>query len=233
MPVLFGYGSLILPTSLVARFETISPGLDQVYTDDAAPNIRSDALCKWKNINSRIEYIPAKIHGFRRYYSIESKRGGAMLEIIRTEDMSDCINGVMIHGIKEDEKEKIAETERGYDLISTPLSEFEYYIDRNRLGKRDEENDTLVEIFARNIDIGKMSISVRRNHTYHNRIIHGIKMLGQVYGNDVADQFYHDFCTTTYETAYDSDDPSEFNTVRENDLISGNKKYLSLDPLDS
>ena len=216
---LFGYGSLILPTSLVSRFENVSPTLDDVYNGATSRNIRADALKKWEEREERIRYLPAKIRRFRRYYSLESKRGGTMLEAVRTDDRDDWINGVVVFGLTSEERRQIARTEEGYDCSVVRTPELSYYVDPERIEPYDADAVTAIELFASRRRPDPEMVVRPRNDVYHNRIIMGIMMIGEMYGSDVATEFYNDFCETTYEIAYD--DAGSFNTVKENDRLKG------------
>ena len=216
---LFGYGSLILPTSLVSRFENVSPTLDDVDSGATSGNIRADALKKWEEREGRIRYLPAKIHRFRRYYSLESKRGGTMLEAVRTDDPDDWINGVVVFGLTSEEREQIARTEEGYDCSVVRNPELSYYVDPEPIEPYDADAVTAIELFASRRRPDPEAVVRPRNEVYHDRIIMGIMMIGEMYGSDVATEFYSDFCETTYEVAYD--DAGCFNTVKENDRLNG------------
>jgi hypothetical protein len=225
MPPIFGYGSLILPTSLVSRFEDLSTNIDDVYQGNTDKNIRTDALKRWEEQRERILYIPAKIWGFRRYYSLESDRGGTMLEAVRTDNPEDWINGVLIFGLTAEEEEQIIRTESMYDYTDVRNPRLEFYIDNGDISELDLTEINRVRLFANNDSIDNISADSPRNQTYHSRIVTGIGLIGEMYGTDLADHFYEDFRRLTYEIAYDSEDTSEFNTVKENDLLKGDLNW--------
>ncbi len=216
---LFGYGSLILPTSLVSRFVNVSPTIDEVYDGVTDGTIRPDAVEKWENRRDRIRYLPAKIRGFRRYYSLESRRGGAMLEAVRTDDPDDWINGMLVFGLTPEEREQIARTEEGYDCSEVRDPELSYYVDPERIGPYDVGAVDVIELFSSTHRPDPKTVVRPRNDVYHDRIVMGIMMIGEIYGSEVATEFYDDFRETTYEIAYD--DASRFNTVKENDHLKG------------
>ena len=225
MPPIFGYGSLILPPSLVSRFEDLSTNIDDVYQGNTNKNVRTDALKRWEERRERILYVPAKIWGFRRYYSLESDRGGTMLEAVQTDNSEDWINGVLIFGLTSEEMEHIKQTESTYELTDVQNPKLEFYIDENNISRTDLANVNQVRMFANTINTNEISTEKPRNYIYHSRIITGIMMIDEMYGSDLATRFYEDFCESTYETAYDSEDPSEFNTVRKNDLLEGDSNW--------
>lgn len=221
MPPIFGYGSLILPTSLVSRFEDLNTNIDDVYQGNTDNNIRADALTKWQERRDRIFYVPAKIYGFRRYYSIESDRGGTMLEAVRTDNPEDWINGVLIFGLTAEEEKQIKKSESMYEYTDINNPKLEFYVDNDEVPKINLNNINKIRIFANTDGISNISTEKIRNQIYHSRIITGIMMIGEMYESDLATSFYEDFCDSTYESAYDSTSASEFNTVRENGLLEG------------
>lgn len=216
MAPMFGYGSLILPTSLISRFESFDTTIGDIYQGKTDRRIRTDAIAKWEQRRDRITYIPARLQGFRRYYSLESERGETMLEVVQTNNREDWINGVLIFGLSEEEEAKISESEAVYDYKTITDPTLDYYIDPDQITNVDLSSVDAVKIFAKDADVREISAEKPRNQTYHKRICIGILMIGEMYGGDVAREFYDDFCETTYETAYDSADPSKFNTVAEN-----------------
>lgn len=225
MAPIFGYGSLILPTSLVSRFENVDPTLEKIYSGEIDETVRDDALSKWEERRDRITYVPAKLWGFRRYYALESDRGGMMLETIRTDDPDDWINGVLISGLSEDEERQIAESESVYEYLTVEEPRLEFYVDPAEIDGADPADFSAVRIFASDKSPEAMRADAPRNRVYHSRIRTGIMMIGEMYGADVAKAFYDDFRETTYETAYDADDPTAFNTVAENDRLSEDSEW--------
>lgn len=225
MAPLFGYGSLILPTSLISRFEDIETSIDDVYADRTSGTVRDDALGRWEQYRDRIVYLPAKISGFRRYYSLESDRGGTMLEVVRTDDPDDWINGVVVFGLNSEETGRIAESEAMYDRLTIRDPVLEPYVDPAQLAGIDADDLAEIEIFVRDGGIDEITATKPRNPIYHDRICAGIRILGEMYGEDIAEAFRDDFRDTTYETAYDSPDGCVFNTVSENDRIQGDTRW--------
>jgi len=228
MPPIFGYGSLVLPTSLISRFENLDTALKDIYDRNTDRYVREDALSRWENRRNRITYVPAKIWGFQRYYSFESERGDMMLEALRTNDADDWINGVLIFGLTPDEEREITQSETGYDYTSVRNPTREYYIDPDKIDTLDGADVSGVQIYTTDKSQKEIIATKPRNQIYHDRIITGIMMIGEMYGEQVAREFYEDFRKTTYETAYDSLDTSEFNTVRENDFIRGESNWPAL-----
>ncbi|APE95476.1 hypothetical protein HSR6_1025 [Halodesulfurarchaeum formicicum] len=146
-----------------------------------------------------------------------------MLEVVRTDDPNDWINGVLIFGLTEEEQTQVKMTESVYEFADVRDPKLEFYVD-------DVTNVDLtaidrIQLFSK-FDTGdQIAATLPRNKTYHSRIITGIEMIDDMYDTDLAKQFYEDFRESTFETAYDSEDPSEFNTVKENDRIMGDPDW--------
>lgn len=192
----FGYGSLILPPSAIARFADLPP-IDPVYesglTLGDAGLVRQEALDAWETRRDDFTLIPAKVHGFRREYTYESWRGGAMLEARYTGRDEDMMNGVLISGYSEDEYTDITGSEEGYEEVTLDAEDFETYTDTDvRL------NHPVTVYGAGETSSGSWPTRAR-NRTYHSRILAGIEMLGDEFGEALADRFREDFIQTTYE----------------------------------
>lgn len=224
MKPLFGYGSLILPTSLVSRFEDIDPAIERVYDETTSETIRTEALEKWETLRDRITYVPAKIRGFRRYYSLASDRGGTMLVAVRTDDPADWINGVLVFGLTDEERGQIAATEPGYEHAVVRNPRLEYYVDPDEIDRPAVDRTDRITLFANSTVPDPTSVDHPRNEVYHRRIVTGIQMLGETYGSDVAKAFYDDFCETTYEIPQDGSG-AEFTTVKANNSHRGDTAW--------
>lgn len=230
----FGYGSLILPTSLVGRFVDLEEGVDSIYEEGLGLEddglIREEAEEAWDELKNDLEILPVKISGFRRSYSYESPRGGAMLgaepllneddynEPIDYED-GEYINGLVVLGLDEDERDEIASTEDGYKRIDVHRDNIEHYLDDKALEELGAEIPEHIEVYVGEESTEKFdkTTSRTRNKTYHARVLKGIEMLGDLFGEDVANEFYKDFLETTYERKMLTND--EWGTVYENDEI--------------
>lgn len=191
---IFVYGSLILPTSLIARLKNLRYSTDQLY-ESKLDTIRSEALQEWNRIEHRIEYIPVKLRGYSRYYSLETKRDGCMLEAVRTNRSKDHINGILIRGLSKSEIQKITETENSYDnntldpyIISTYHRD-----DENKIPESEMTGYT-------NNSIPDPKANYNKNKKYHRRIVLGISMLRNNYDTQHVKSFYNDFLDTTYES---------------------------------
>ena len=226
--VLFGYGSLILPTSLIARFNTVEPGLEHVYAGNTDPNLRAEALEIWNQQKNRITYFPIKLSGFRRYYSIPSKHGGTMLEVVQTGNSSDYINGVLIMGLDQKEQQEVVGTEPGYEYLSLTDPNIEYYIDPVELPNMIPEDQLELKIFVSKKPPSAADVDSERNYTYHNRILSGIKMMEEMYGEHVAKRFHNDFLRSTYEITGDQEDSESFVNIARKDQNSGDDRTIDI-----
>lgn len=210
--LLFGYGSLISPVSLVSKIRDPDT-LSEVYETDGEPYVMDEELEAWREFQGEVERTPAKLYGFRRYYSKESIRGGAVLQGVRTADPADWINGILIHNLTEDQYENIVSTEPGYSRYELADPDIEFYDS----GDAAEYSDDPVEVFVLDADPSDLSIAVRRNRVYHGRITAGIRLLEEEYDESVAERFLEDFRESTFELARDASGPDDFVTVAEND----------------
>lgn len=214
---LFGYGSLMLPMSLLGRFENLNPPLNAVFDDDTdvedvydirsidEPNplasedvtetyLRSDAVEKWEQYRDRIQYYPARISGFRRYYSYDQIQDGSMLEAIRTSDSSDWINGMIITGLTPEQHWAVEASETEMEREEIDESDITLY------EEVPEPDLSGCRIFFSDKTKDFISCSSRPNPIYHQRILTGIVLLGRRYGANLAKQFYQDFRRTTFES---------------------------------
>lgn len=209
---IFGYGSLILPTSLVSRFVDLEQAVDEIYENELGledENLtREEAEEAWEDLKDDIDFLPVKIPGFKRTYSFESPRGGAMLEAEYTGDESDYINGVIVTGLSEEQREKVDSSEEGYQRIDVPSDDIEHYLDDETLEEMELELPEHIEVYVaeEETDMFDKETSRTRNETYHARVMKGIGMLGELFGEDVAQDFYEDFLDSTYERNFLTDE---------------------------
>lgn len=201
----FGYGSLILPTSLVSRFVDLEEDVDSIYEQDLGLDdeglTRDEAEKAWEEVQNDIDILPIKVPGFRRRYSYESHRGGAMLEAEYTGDDEDYIKGILVTGLSEEKKEEMDSTEDGYQRIKVPADDIEHYLSDDQLNDLDIDLPENIEIYVAedNSELFDEQTNRTRNETYHARIMKGIEMLGDMFGENVAQNFYEDFLDSTYE----------------------------------
>lgn len=194
---IFGYGSLILPESVFARFDSDIPDVSSKYENRVM--LPEDVLvCDLDELlekHSDITILPARVRGFIRTYTFESERGGAMLEAYYTGGEEDILNGVVITGLDDEQYDAIQGYESEYDEYTISESEFEFYVD--------VPDDIVINPCT--LYLGgsgaqtNWSTSRVRHPTYHSRILAGIEQLGELYGEDVRDQFWKEFSENTYE----------------------------------
>jgi len=241
---IFGYGSLILPTSLVSRFVDLEQTVDKIYeadlgrtgqegeesqiVDDIYKNergledenlIREEAEEAWENLKEDIDLIPVRVPEFRRTYSFESSRGGTMLEAEYTDDKSDYINGIVVTGLSEEQRKEIDSSEEEYQRIDVPSENIEHYFNDEALKEMELEIPEHIEIYVAKDEheVFDKKTSRTRNETYHARIMKGIKMLGELFGEAVAQEFYEDFLESTYERNFLTEE--KWKTISYNDSI--------------
>jgi hypothetical protein len=185
---IFGYGSLMLPNSLISRFIEFDIETSSIYSKEGRIQsyIRGEGLMEIEKFD--IEIIPAKIRNYNRTYCMNSKRGGKMLGCSYSGKESDFINGFIIGGLNRNQIESITQTESGYELRKVGLDKFEFY------NKNDIESDKEVEIYVSKEN--KDGDYKSRNRIYHNRILAGILMLEEIYDREVMEKFYEDFVSS-------------------------------------
>lgn len=116
---IFGYGSLILPQSIVARFSEEIPSVDSIYQnrlryeEDGITRPEADKVLK--DSYAHLEFKPVKLRGFIRTYTFESERGGAMLETYYTGREDDLMNAIVVAGLNNKQYEEINQYESAYD----------------------------------------------------------------------------------------------------------------------
>lgn len=219
----FGYGALILPTSLVSRFVDLEEDVDPIYEEELGLDdedlTRDEAEQAWHDLQQDLKVLPIKVPGFQRKYSYESPRGGAMLEAEHTGNDEDYINGVLVTGLSEEKKKEIDDSEEGYQRIEVPLDDVEHYLSDEQLNDLDLELPENIEIYVAEEDSEHFDDETdrTRNKTYHARILKGIEMLGEMYGEEVAQSFYEDFQDSTYERNFLTDE--EWEETSYNDAI--------------
>ncbi len=200
-----GFGSLILPTSLMRVDESV--GKAKPIYDDNRENgdeglLRPNAVESWAHEEKKIredeedakDIIPVKIDGLQRRYSLDVEYGGTMLDVERDEDS--WMNAVIVTGLSEEEKEKLDSSEENYETEALDMDNVEPYLEEHNeeLEKAFEEGE--VQIY-----IGDHKVSNRpRNQTYHDRIHRGMEFIGEIYSEELAEEMWQDFKQTTYET---------------------------------
>ena len=201
----FGYGSLILPISTIARFDEklsekiwdIGEESDNRLKDLLEFYLEDKQLKRWEN--SELKFLPAKIHGYRRYYALEMEEEGNQLTAVESNE-DEFINGVVIYPLTETEFEEIAGTEEGYDKQEISLDNIEFYFDH-------EEDLPEETVFFTGTDhsLIDMNTEETRDPNYHRFIEEGIRLVAKEHLDSekrierFREQFMEDFRKHTYE----------------------------------
>ncbi len=204
---MIGYGSLINPESLIARFEGVEAGdIGEIY--DEAPEypsgdlLRDEVLEQWDEMVGDIHVVPVKLEGgFERRYSHESDRSGGMLDAVYDDEGDGWINGVLVTGLDDSQFKDVADTETGYDTVSIAGENIDPYISDELMADMGVEIPGEVEIFVpeKGSEFANMETDREKNQVYHDRILKGIDLLGEMYGETVANEFREDYLRTTEE----------------------------------
>lgn len=196
---IFGYGSLILPQSVVARFSDEIPSIDPTYQrrlryeEEGITRAKADQVLN--KSYSHLEFKPVKLTGFIRTYTFESERGGAMLETYYTGRDKDLINGVVVSGLNQEQYEEINQYESEYDQYVIQPDEFDLYTEIDNYHIKSESTVYL----GGNSKQSNWKTPRVRNQTYHSRILKGIDKLGEIHNEKLKKSFWKDFVDNTYE----------------------------------
>lgn len=208
MEAIFGYGSLILPPSSVARFDDeLKEKLDDIrengeYGDLRELYLSDQALQSWKDSN--VNFIPAKISGVERSYSFEVYEQGNMLAAEEAEEHK-WINGVIIFPLNGEEFEKVSETEDGYDVLIKDREEIETYISEEKLAKEGIELPEEVKVFVSSGEHTNKNTDKKKLEPYHRYILEGAELLAKRWfktkdkQEEFKEKFMQDFRKTTLE----------------------------------
>lgn len=208
---IFGYGSLILPPSVICRFddnlrkklqELIQQGgyskkFLELYTSE-------EAVSRWKKSN--LNFVPVKIYGLKRFYSLESSGKGNKLAAEKS-SKEDWINGVIIFPLDQEQAEMISETEEAYEVIEESKDEIESYIPQEKLREKGIELPETVKIYVATEDVKEVNKDTKekRNCIYHQYIEEGADIIAEKWFESdkeqakFLNQFVQDFNKTTYE----------------------------------
>lgn len=208
----FGYGSLISPINLISKIRKPDT-LSEAYTAASEHSVLPKEREAWHDADLNIEFTPAIIRGFKRYYSKESVRGGAVLEAVQTGNPEDVMNGVVISNLTHEQYDNITATEPGYRQVTLENPAIEFY----SASDQSKYSDDPLRLFVRDTAPDAITTTVRRNEIYHERILDGIELLNQEYDRSIAKEFLDDFLHMTYELDQEATASDEFVTVAEND----------------
>ena len=201
----FGYGSLILPISTIARFDeelsenvqNISEKSDNRLKDLLEFYLKEEQVERWEN--SELEFFPAKIYGYRRYYALEMEEEGNQLTAVESNE-DEFINGVIIYPLTDTEFKEITGTEEGYEKQKISLDNIEFYFDY-------EEYLTEEAVFFTGTDhsLIDMNTEKTRDPNYHRFIEEGISLVAKEHLDSeksierFRERFMEDFRKHTYE----------------------------------
>lgn len=201
----FGYGSLILPVSTISRFypelgeqsKQVMKDSDNRLKELIEFYLQDDQLEKWRN--SKLEFIPAKIYGFKRYYALEREGEGNQLTAVEG-DEKEFINGVVIFPLNQGEFEDLSDTEDFYNKHEVKKDEIETYFEV-------EKNLPEKVILFTGTDHPQinMDTEIKRDNDYHRFIEEGAKLLAEERfsskkeSEKFRERFMEDFNEHTYE----------------------------------
>lgn len=196
----FAYGSLIAPFSIVSRTRDLSPTIDEVYDGDTdTPLVRQAELDAWWEVADRIDVLPVRVYGFERAYSMESPRGGTMVDVHYTGDEDDFVNGTIISGLTDEELEIVGRSEEPYGLGTYRPPEIEAYPSAAQLAAKDLHVPDEIHTYAYAPDQPPEGPKPAKNRVYHARILAGLGLLADLYDADMKRRFREDFLRTTDE----------------------------------
>jgi hypothetical protein len=221
---IFGYGSLILPPSVICRFDKqlrrklqkliqqggYSEKFLDLYTGD-------EAVRKWRS--SELYFVPVKVYGLKRFYSLESAGNGNKLAAEKS-SKDHFINGVVIFPLDQEQAEMISETEETYETLKKSKNEIESYIPEEKLREKGIELPEKVEVYVATEDVEEVNRQTdeKRNEIYHQYIQKGTKLIAEEWfetekeQNKFQKQFLEDFNRTTFEV----DDTGKWQRISEN-----------------
>lgn len=192
-----GYGSLISPSVVGGYFaENAGEKIDRKFeeldgSEDEEEVLQQEFIDEWRE--SDVEMIPVKAHGFQRRYNLKSDRGGLMLSTREKEN--EWMNGVVITNLPEEQKEIIRQVEQDYREVEISHDDLEVY------DACDKDLPEEVTVFVEEPGVEKFDEDVSDysiNQIYQKTILGGIDLLGEVYGEDFAEEFRQDYMETTF-----------------------------------
>ncbi len=204
---LFGYGSLILPTSVLGRFipqmqrevaqrlkeqegDRLEIMLDYFISDEALALLETTDL----------EFVPAKIGGFKRFYALETDNQNQLM-IEQSGNDDDVVNGVIVIGLTSEQFTAVDATEKGFETVTRHSDRFDLYIENA------VDLPETVPFFIpamSNPHVNKTTLQHRNPH-YHRFIQEGVKLLAQHWYETETEQerfkkeFMADYRASTYE----------------------------------
>lgn len=211
MEAVFGYGSLILPMSVIGRFdEEIGERIGEIREEGGGPGeflefyMDEEIKSKWRKYD--VNFVPVKIYGLERYYSLEVYEDGNML-VAEEGDENEYINGVAIFPLNQEQFKGITETEQHYKTLEKGRDEIESYIPEEKLEEEGFELPETVKVYVgkEGLEDINRDTEKQRHEAYHQYIFEGIKILAERWFEDkekqekLVDEFSQDFRETTFE----------------------------------
>ena len=201
----FGYGSLIMPVSTISRFDPelgresgkVMEDSDNRLEELLEFYLQDNQLEKWKN--SKLKFVPAKIHGFKRYYALERKGEGNQLTAVKG-DEDEFINGVIIFPLDDSEFEDLSGTEEFYNKQEVKREDIETYFD-----VEEDIPEKVVLFTGTDHPQINMDTELKRDTGYHSFIEEGIRLIAEEQFNaeeesrQFRERFMEDFNKHTYE----------------------------------
>lgn len=223
MKALFGYGSLILPMSVLGRFdEELKNRIDEIRENGGESQeflnyyMSERPVEKWEA--SDLNIVPVKIYGLKRSYSLEVYESGNML-VAEEAYEDEYINGVVIFPLDDEKMKKISETEKSYRKVEKSREDIESYISEEKLEEEGLEIPEKVSVYVAKDSAEEVNKDTKRtrNEAYHQYIVNGIKILAEEWYSDkekseeLVENFMEDFRETTFEI----DENGEWKRMRE------------------
>lgn len=208
---IFGYGSLILPPSVICRFDEQLRKKLQKFIQQGGYSEKfldlytgEEAIRKWRS--SELYFVPVKVYGLKRFYSLEGTGNGNKLAAEKS-SKDHFINGVVIFPLDHEQAEMISETEETYETLKKSKNEIESYIPEEKLRERGIELPEKVEVYVATEDVEEVNKETdnKRNEIYHQYIRKGTKLIAEEWfesgkeQNKFQKQFLDDFNMTTFE----------------------------------
>lgn len=213
---IFGYGSLILPTSYFIRTEPeLNKKREEILNDNKENTperyrqlcLSDKALDQWRE--SETEFIPAKIYGFERYYALETNTEGNQLSVKHTGNEMDIINGVIATNLSDEEFNRIEKSEEPYKPLKVSEDRYETYFPEEKLENTDLPEEVTVFVGDTNHPEINYNTSRGRHPGYHQYMIMGAEMLADYWfqesekKQEFKQEFLSDLEDTTYEMTED------------------------------
>lgn len=220
---IFGYGSLILPPSVICRFDDnlrkklqnliqqggYSEKFLELYTSE-------EAVSRWEKSN--LNFVPVKVYGLKRFYSLESSGQGNKLAAEKS-SKENWINGVIIFPLDQEQAEMISETEEAYEVIEKSKDEIESYIPEEKLREQGIELPDTVKIYVATEEVKEVNKDTeeKRNRIYHQYIEEGANLIAENWfrKKEEKEKFKQGFMQEFNETTLEVNDSGKWQRISE------------------